>query len=180
MIRARKLANVHQKRSLRPLYAHTSAIPFACFLDTGSVTSSTVVWPGMVAKKGVDELVRLAVTDGDIPFGLFANFINGDFDELGDSTECSVWRGGPDAEFEVLSDALEAANSWTGLDSSLFPFIYSSSNAKLTTGASGANSNAPTSVASTSLPVARLVSAPSNNKIIIALYLGARGPSGAV
>ena len=156
MIRARKLSNVHKKRSIRLLYSHHQATPYAAFLDTASV-GTTVVSPGMVARQsGANELMRLCTGATDIPFGLFANFINGDMDELGDGTEIGVWRGGPDATFEVLTDALEA-DAWTSASGSNTK-IYHSPNAKLTL---TQQSSAPS--------VGKLMEAPSANKIIIVL-----------
>ena len=159
MIRARKLANVHKKRSLQPLLAQTQASPWPVFIDTASV-GTTVIYPGMVATKSAGETVKIAnTTANQVPFGLFANFVNGDFDELGDSTEASVWRGGPDSQFAVTSDALDAGVSWTTLDSTAGGvLLYSNASGLLT------NTNAGSQI-----PVARLISAPSNSKIIVAL-----------
>lgn len=158
MIRARKLANIHKKRSIRPLYSHHQATPYSAFLDTASV-GSTVIYPGMVATQiGVSE--KMGICDATaIPFGLFANFINGDMDELGDGTEIGVWVGGKDATFEVLSLALEA-DSWTGASSANTP-VFCSANGKLTL----------TGSVSTNPVVGRLMEAPSNNKIVIRLAL---------
>jgi len=158
MIRARKLSNVHKKRSIRPLYSHHQATPYAAFLDTASV-GTTVISPGMVARQsGANELMALANTNGQLAFGLFANFINGDMDELGDGTEIGIWRGGKDATFEVLTDALEA-DSWTAL-STANTQIFASTNGKLTN-----TTNA------TNVQVGRLMEAPSANKIVITLDL---------
>ena len=157
MIRARKLSNVHKKRSCRPLYSHHQATPYAAFLDTASV-GSTVINPGMVATQiGATEKMGLCNTTLP-PFGLFANFINGDMDELGDGTEIGVWRGGKDAVFEILTDAL-AAISWTGI-STANTAVFATSGGKLT------------NVDGTGPRVATLMEAPSNNKIIIRLALG--------
>lgn len=156
MIRAKTLSNVHQKRTIRPLYSQHQATPYACFFDT---TLTTVIYPGMVAaQKGATEVMEVANAT-KIPFGLFANFINGDLDELGDGAEIGVWRGGKDATFEVLGSALEAA-AWTGASTADTP-IFSSANGKLDlTGAVGTNP-----------VVARLMEAPSSTKIIITLSL---------
>lgn len=175
MIRARKLSNVHKKRSIRPLYSHHQATPYASFLDTASVTT-TVVSPGMVATRiGVSERMGIpgvgGVSNVAIPFGLFANFINGDMDELGDGTEIGVWRGGPDATFEVLSDALSSNASWTAASTANQAVFYGKTGnfGKLTL--AGLDGGA---VAGTDPTVARLIEAPSNNKIIIHLDLSNR------
>jgi len=160
MIRARKLSNVHKKRSCRPLYSHHQATPYAAFLDTASV-GTTVIVPGMVATQ-IGATEKMGIYDGTNaalePFGLFANFINGDMDELGDGTEIGVWRGGKDAVFEVLTDAL-AAVSWTGI-SAANTAVFATSGGKLTNSDGGGPR------------VATLMEAPSNNKIIIRLALG--------
>ena len=160
MIRARKLSNVHKKRSIRPLYSHHQATPYAAFLDTTAV-GTTVIYPGMVAtQSGATEKMKICNATLK-PFGLFANFVNGDMDELGDGTEIGVWRGGPDATFEVLKDAL-AAVSWTGISTYDTP-LFSDANGLIT------------NVDGTGPRVATLIEAPSNNKIILVLDLG--GPT---
>jgi len=157
MIRAKTLANVHQKRTIRPLYSHHQATPYAAFLDAAEVA---VIFPGMVARQvGATEKMRLATGAGHVPFGLFANFINGDLDELGDGTEIGVWRGGPDATFEVLDPAI-AAVAWTGITTANTPLGHD---------ATGKLSNAPVNAAA---PAARLIEAPSLTKIIVTLDLG--------
>lgn len=167
MIRARTLANVHKKRTIRPLYSHHQATPYAAFLDTVAV-GATVVNPGMVAtQSGASEKMKVANAT-DIPFGLFANFINGDLDELGDGTEIGVWVGGQDATFEVLGNpttpaegALEAS-AWTSAVNPNIP-VFSSAAGRLTlTGAVGTNP-----------VVARLMEAPSASKIVVRLDLNA-------
>jgi hypothetical protein len=167
MIRARKLANIHKKRSIRPLYSHHQATPYAAFLDTASV-GSTVIYPGMVATQ-IGATEKMGICNATLtPFGLFANFINGDMDELGDGTEIGVWRGGKDATFEVLSLALNP-DSWTGAAAANTP-IFSTAGGLLTlTGTVGTNP-----------VVARLMEAPSNNKIVIVLTLGQLAAGGWV
>ena len=157
MIRAKSLANVHQRRTIRPLYSHHQATPYAAFLDAAEVA---VIFPGMVARQsGATEKILRATGATHVPFGLFANFINGDMDELGDGTEIGVWRGGPDATFEILDPAMEAV-AWTGITTANTPLGHSA-NAKLT--------NAPVNAAA---PAARLLEAPSATKIIVSLDLG--------
>src|SRR5581483_2222299 len=102
MIKANNPARAFQKRTIRPLYAWHSAVPYSCFLDADAV-STTIIYPGMVAVKTTGEMVDIANSGSntnDVPFGLFNNFVNGDMDELAGGTEVGVWVGGRDAVFE--------------------------------------------------------------------------------
>lgn len=163
MLWSNKLSRVHQKRTIRPLYAWHQATPYACFLDDAAV-GTTVVYPGMVATKTTGEMMKVAAA-ADVPFGLFNNFINGEMDELHDDTAISVWRGGPDATFEVLAGPtssetpLDSAVTWTSHNATAGGVpLYKEANGRLTTTVSG--------------PItARLVEAVSNAKIIITLDL---------
>jgi len=136
----------------------------AAFLDTSAVPSTTIIYPGMVATKTTGEMVKRA-GGTDVPYGLFANFINGQMDELGGGTEIGVYRGGPDAMFEVLAGPnstetpLDSTVTWTSLNAT-------AGGVALFQNASGQLSNA-----SSGPVVARLVEAVSNAKIIILLDL---------
>jgi hypothetical protein len=162
MLRANSLKRLTQKRTIRPLYAWHQATPYACFLDA-AVVSTTVIYPGQVASKSTGEQMVLS-TATTVPFGLFANFIHGDMDEIGSGTEIGVWRGGPDATFEVLagpttSETPLANITWTGLN--VTPggvLLYSDANGRLTNVAG-------------SFRAARLVEAVSNAKIVVTLEL---------
>jgi len=114
MLRLQKLANVNKRRTLRAIYAQTQAYPYAAKLDVTVNRTSTnpftitaqagkaAIWPGMVAKKMVGENVGVAVAGNARAFGLFANFIGGEMDEIGDRAEVGVWRG-VGSVFEVLA-----------------------------------------------------------------------------
>jgi len=160
MIKVNKLSRAFQKRTIRPLYAWHQATPYACFIDPAE---ADVIYPGQVATKLTGEVMALSDAD-DVPFGLFNNFINGEMDELGDGTEIAVWRGGPDATFEVLAgpSATEtplAAITWTDLNDD-------AGGVALRADAAGRLTNAGAG------PIAaRLVEAVSNRKIIITLDL---------
>lgn len=172
MLRANSLKRLTVKRTIRPLYAWHQATPYAAFfdLDTGrNPTALTAfVYPGMVASKTTGELMRIA-TAATRPFGLFANFINGPMDELGGGTEIGVWRGGPDATFEVLAgpDSSETplaapGGGWVALNATAGGVaLASDANGRLTNAAVDATNR-----------VARLVEAVSEKKIIITLELG--------
>jgi hypothetical protein len=121
----------------------------------------------MVATKRTGELMGVS-TATTIPFGLFANFINGAMDELGGGTEIGVYRGGNDATFEVLAGPsstetpLDSTVTWTTLNSTAGGVaLQSNASGRLTNaGATGTNPR-----------VARLVEAVSNSKIVITLDL---------
>lgn len=117
MLRLQKLANVNKRRTLRALYAQTQAYPYAAKLDpevdrtatdpfNGTESGKAAIWPGMVALKTVGENVRPQFDYSDSgprrPFGLFANFVGGELDELGDRSEVGVWRG-TGSVFEILA-----------------------------------------------------------------------------
>lgn len=166
MLRANSLKRLTQKRTIRPLYAWHQATPYAAFLDA-AVPTTTLIYPGMVATKTTGE--QMAVCNATtIPFGLFANFINGAMDELGGGTEIGVWRGGPDATFEILAGPVAgtetplASVTWTSLNATAGGVaLFSDANGRITNaGVTGTNPR-----------VARLVEAVSNAKIIITLDL---------
>jgi len=171
ILRANKLSRAFQKRTLRPLYHYNSAVPFAAFLDTVNVPSTTIIYPGMVATKTTGEQMKVAGAT-DAPFGLFNNFIHGDMDELGDGTEIAVWSGGPNAVFEILAGPnatetpLDPAVTWTSLNGTANVGVYADTNGRLTvsTGNGG-------SAAGSSYRVGTLVEAVSNNKITIRLAI---------
>lgn len=164
MLRANSLARVEQKRTLRGLYIWHQATPYACFLDRSAVATTVIVYPGMVASKTTGEQMKVADAD-DVPFGLFANFIHGAMDELGGGTEIGVYRGGPDATFEVLAGPsatetpLDPGVTWTTLNATAGGVaLRSDANGRLTNAGAG--------------PIAaRLVEAVSNSKIIVTLDL---------
>jgi hypothetical protein len=135
MIRANNAQRAFQKRTIRPLYAWHSAVPYAAFLDTVAV-GTAIVYPGNVAVKTTGEQVTVANAKAtglpglgsdapdytDVPFGLFNNFVNGTMDELHGGTEVGVWVGARDAVFEVLSGfsstetPLSTSVTWTSLN----------------------------------------------------------------
>jgi hypothetical protein len=160
MLRTRNLSYLFAKRSLQPRLAFTQATPYPGFADLTSI-GTTVIVPGMVAAKTTGEMFKLATLVGDIPFGLFGNYVNGNLDDLNGGSEISVWRGGPDAEFEIYADALDATIVWTTYDaaSAGSQLLYHNVAGKLSNANLGATQHA----------IARLVTAPSVNKIIVTL-----------
>lgn len=130
MIRAKKLSLVTARRTLRALYAQSQGYPYAAQLsaDTDSnwadptknqsvlsafgQTNVAQIFPGAVLSlvAGVAETVDLAANDDAAAFGLSANFVGGDLDEIADLGEVGVWRG-PGSVWIVLAPAFDAADS---------------------------------------------------------------------
>jgi len=134
MLRLKNLSNKYQKRTLRVVYGQTQATPYAGTLhsslrntdgsfrkplstDTSPLTRSADAFtlknglvPGQVVLKGAnDETFALATganSAAEKPWGLLANFVGGDLDELGDDDFVGVWRG-PDSVYEVLAPAFD-------------------------------------------------------------------------
>lgn len=173
MLRGNRPSRAFQKRTIRPLYHYNSATPYASFLDTVNVSSTTIVYPGQVATKTTGEQMKVAGAT-DAPFGLFNNFIHGDMDEIGDGTEIGVWVGGPNAVFEILAGPnssetpLDPNVTWTSLNGTANVGLYANANGRLTThlvntGQGTADNN--------SYRVGTLIEAVSNSKIVIRLNI---------
>jgi hypothetical protein len=122
MIRPKNLALVTARRTLRAKYAQTQGTPYAAVLRAasgsnwndstknqsnqaafGQASNVASVFPGAVMSlatqlaapvAGAGETVDLAGVN-EVPFGLSANFIGGDMDEIvgAGNTEVGVWRG---------------------------------------------------------------------------------------
>lgn len=121
MLRLTKLSNKFRRRTLRPFYAHTQAYPYAAQLDpafdrnlgqlagaNAVAGSKAAILPGSVMTKLAGEVVTLSgATDTERAFGLAANFVGGELDELGDNTEVGVWRG-VGSVWQILAPAFDA------------------------------------------------------------------------
>lgn len=131
MLRVRSISNQYKKRPLRALYAQSQATPYsgtihvslrntdgsfrapvstdtlplarsaAAFLDQGGLTPGTV----MVKSAGESFVVHNGVA-GVKAWGLMANFVGGNMDEIGDENSIAVWRG-PDSVWELLKPAFD-------------------------------------------------------------------------
>lgn len=138
MLRLRFLTNKFQKRLIRPLYAQTQATPYAATLDASLGSGSSFVAPlstdttpaarsaaAFLLQSGlVPGTVMTRTTAGNVcvatganstsivAFGLLANFVGGNLDELGDEVTVGVWRG-PDAVFELLAPAFDDTGAGT-------------------------------------------------------------------
>ena len=165
MIRANTAARAFQKRTIRPLYAWHSAVPYSCFLDTTAV-STAILYPGQVAVKTTGEQMDYMRGDTDVAFGLFNNWVNGVMDELGGGTEITVWVGGRDAVFEVLAgpnsnETPLATVTWVSLNATRGGVaLFGDANGRLSNTDAGSQKR-----------VARLIEAVSNSKIIVQLSL---------
>jgi hypothetical protein len=179
MLRIQNISAANQQRTLRALYAQTQAYPYAAVLSsdtygtagtsTGSFSKGSgtapgtagngPIFPGMVAALAPAGEVVCVSTGGDVlsPFGLFGNFIGGEFDEVGDFTEVGVWRG-PAAVFEVLSPAFNSNITSADEDTDANRKLYADANGLL-------NDTAVDSGPA----VARLIDYVSASKIVIEL-----------
>jgi hypothetical protein len=132
MIRARNLRNKYQKRTLRVIVGQTQATPFAGALTADfRNTDGTFALPkaatatnpsrtadaftmtsgglpaGLVMIPTGDNTFKVAAGSAtEKPFGLLANFVGGDLDDLGDENAIGVWYG-KDAMIELLAPAFD-------------------------------------------------------------------------
>lgn len=137
MLRLRNLRNKYQKRLIRPLYAQTQATPYAAVLDdtlrgpsgdfvftANSFKYKGGLVPGTVMTNVGDKVKVHTGTDpaagfaGQTPpspraFGLLANFVGGDLDDLGDENYVGVWRG-PDSVYEILAPGFAGSGTGAG------------------------------------------------------------------
>lgn len=214
MLHLKNLSNKYVKRTIRPIYAHTQATPYATSLDTQTLTGSNAasgrtsfknsdgsrylplsgdtsplntrtataatyknsLVAGVVMVRTVGEKVAVAtgLNDGTVeqPFGLLANFVGGDLDDLGDEDSVGVWRGANHAFFEIFAPAfdstgLSAAFAGAAVSKGAPLKLYAGTDGRLTLGAnlSGGSANAATPA------VARLVDVPAATRIIVELLV---------
>jgi hypothetical protein len=183
MLRLRHLSNKFQKRTLRVLYGQTQAYPYAAVLDDsfrdadGSVTlegtrvsgataptrtadASTLkggLLPGLVAVlvPGTDKVKIATGAADEQPFGLLANFVGGDLDEVGDENEVGVWRSGQGGVFELLAPAFGDVDI-TATDAGDVTPLFAGPDGRLTTTAGTANR-----------PVANLLQVIGTSRIVV-------------
>lgn len=128
MLRLKDPTLLNRRRTIRPIYGQTQATPYAATLSPNfdrtanqlTVTGSqSAIIPGAVAIKLAGEVVTLfgstegtaadtATTPVVRPFGLFANFVGGNMDELFGRAEVGVWRG-IGSVYELLAPAFDDA-----------------------------------------------------------------------
>lgn len=163
------LANVTQKRTIRPLYAQTQATPWAGYLDP-NWARGTDIYPGMVMTKLANEVVTLASNTTHKPFGLAALFVAPvlGIDEVryAGTNNFTVWVGEGDNAFEILAPAFDTTADWSQAgDGSEKNLTWT-----LTAHSLGAGKLTPvgTANAATSV-VGKLVSVVGTSKIIVRL-----------
>lgn len=143
-----------------PLHTRTAA----AHTTKSSLTSGVT----MVRTIGEKVAVACGPDDGtERPFGLLANFIGGDLDDIGDENTVGVWRGANHAFFEILAPAFDD----TGLAAAYTTAAaQKGGEVKLFAGADGrlvfvSSPNAAR------IPVARLIERVSSSRILIELLV---------
>lgn len=196
MLRLRNLSQIYTKRLIRPQYAHHQATPYATPLDpsfyntdgsfriplaadttplvrsAAPYTLGNSLIPGLCLTRTLGEAVAVSTGTTTVlerPFGLLANFVGGDYDEIGPlnvgSGVVGCWRG-PDSTFTLLAPAFNP----TGLSGAYTsaattgvpPLLYAGADGRLTYVAS------PTGF---QVPVARLIDIVGNSRITVDLIV---------
>lgn len=161
------------KRTIRPLYAQTSATTYGGFLDPNFNKGANEILPGEVVTKLAGETFTTPTADTHEPFGLSDLFVSQaqGIDESLPSGTVTVWVGGKDAVFEVLAPAFDTTATWTKpTDGSRVPlrFTLGANGGKLTTKEAAAG-KVSAKVAAT------LIDVVSPTKIIVSLDDKANG-----
>ncbi len=187
MLRIRNLRNVYQKRLIRPLYAQTQATPYAAVLadevvsakessDWASLAGPTPftykggLVPGTVmVAKGEQVTVATGAIAGaaQLHFGLLANFVGGELDDLGDENFVGVWRG-PDSVYEILAPGFNdggLAAAWAAAAVGQPVPLYAGADGRL--GCVGATEVNDT--VATLQVIAYLIERPNANRIVVDL-----------
>lgn len=143
MLRLKSLSNKFQKRTLRAEYSQTKATPYDAALDASIGSGTTFrkplaadttplarsadaftyqsgLVPGTVLVRGAGDSVLVAPGGNTAvqPFGLLANFVGGNLDELGDEIRIGAWRG-VGSTYTVLAPAFDD----TGLAAAYATFV---------------------------------------------------------
>lgn len=143
-----------------PLYTRTA----------NAYTLKNSVVPGTVMVRTVGEKVAVATGPDDgteRPFGLLANFVGGDLDDLGDEDSVGVWRGADHAFFELLAPAwddtgLASALNATAAKKGGSVYLYAGADGRLVyVGSPNA----------ARIPVARVIERPAASRILIELLV---------
>jgi hypothetical protein len=190
MLRLKSLSNKFQKRTLRVEYSQTNATPVYSTLDPSLGSGSAFVKPlaadttpltrsadaftykngllpgtVMVRNSGDNVCVASGSTTVAVqPFGLLANFVGGDLDELGDEVKVGVWRG-IGSTYTLLAPAYDdtgLAAAISGATAGVPVLLYAAADGRLKYVAS------PTA---TQVPVARVVERVSSTVLRIDLLV---------
>jgi hypothetical protein len=167
------LDKAYIRRTIRPLYAFEHATPRDMLLDP-NWAKSVDIYPGMclmgaaTAASGISDVVTLLDATG-VPLGLAGQYVapSVGMDELADAGQNSigVWMLAPGAEFEILAPAFDSAATWTFPTNGTALLVHAYTGASAS--ARGVLCPAGATGASTK-PVARAVSRPSTDRLIIA------------
>lgn len=134
---------------------------------------------GLVAVRTVADSVAIAtgINDGTVerPFGLLANFIGGDLDDLGDENYVGVWRG-PDSVFEILSPGfnslgLSTEYSATAATKGAPVKLYAGRDGRLCQGVTGQTGGLAAAANAANVAVAHLVELVGTSRIVIDLLV---------
>lgn len=169
-------SNIDLERTCKPLYEQHQATAHAVQLDPDWDKTTADIYPGMVAMKMAGEVVTLS--DGGATtaaWGLFAHFIAPgiSMDESENDGMISVWRGGPDAVFQVLAPAFDVTKTWTEADDGTVISIVAGSgvNNRGKLCPAGADATAGYEVDASADVVGRLVKVVSDSEIWVEPYL---------
>lgn len=192
MQRLKSLNEVFQKRLVRGEYAHHQATPYAVTLDPslrntdGSIrvplaadttpltrsanafTLNNSLIPGLCLTRTVGEAVTVSTgitSVAERPFGLSANWVGGDYDDIGTENAIGCWMG-PDATFTLLAPAFNA----TGLSAAFVAAQTTGVPVLLYAGTDGrlVYNGSPTG---TQVAVARLIDFPATSRVIVQLIV---------
>lgn len=197
MLRLTSLSNQYRRRTLRVLYGQTQGYPYGCTLSTNfdrtsgqlsggqAVTGSkAAILPGAVALKVRGEEVTLAgSTEGAATdtgtnalraFGLFANFVGGQLDEIGDRADVGVWRG-MGSVYQILQPAfngtgLPADSAEAGDSAANERYMIAGPDGRLIYDAAAVGNNLGNATTAKK-SVARVISNKSANTILIELLV---------
>jgi hypothetical protein len=192
MLRLRYLANKFQKRTLRVNFNQFRAQPYPGTLDaTLGASGSTFVSPYTLAftfqgglvpgqvmvhdytSTSTDDTFQLATggtSPTEIPFGLLANFVGGNMDELGDENHIGVWNG-VGAQVTLLAPAFnDAAAGTNGTSIASAAAAATPGNPVLLYACNDGRLGVPSSI-TTQVPVAQLIARDSAQVIRVRLLV---------
>jgi len=154
--------------SLRTAATGDFNLPAAAFKYKNGLVPGTVM-----VQKGEKVTVHTGSgVAGYKSFGLLANFVGGDLDDLGDENYVGVWRG-PDSVYEILSpgfndDALLTA--WNASGQGTPVPLYVGVDGRLSTAAASAGSGGlGGTLGAAQEVIAYLIERPNQNRIVVDL-----------
>lgn len=111
------ISNPAQKRTIRPIYAHTQATPYSGFLDPAWNKSFDILPGTVMCRKEKEMFVPFTGAGNQVPFGLSALFVApslgiDEYTATG-TNNFTVWIGDSQAVFEVLAPAFDTTANWS-------------------------------------------------------------------